>query len=281
MSHAARIHHAGRRPSSTWVFILIDLLATLLLWSYFTVGFLVLFAPLYLLAAMLAPDRARAFQRLNHLFYRGFFRLCRLTMPRQKWRIDPAVTAVRSAVVVCNHVSYIDPLLLISLFARHTTIVKNRLLRIPIFGWMLALSGYLPAESQGPLAGRMVEQLEQMPGFLAAGGNLIVFPEGTRSRNGAVGALNAGAFKIARLCRAPLAVVRIENSDRLFTPGRFLFNTCRANTITVRLLAQVRPPYDSAQFSVKELMGQVRALLEAPAEAVSQQGAATRPGAVQ
>ena len=275
MSDAARLHQAGRPSSSTWVFNLIDLLVTLLLWTYFTVVFVVLFAPFYLLAAMLASDRARAFQRLNHLFYRGFFRLCRVTMPRQQWRIDPAVTAVRSAVVVCNHVSYIDPLLLISLFARHTTIVKNRLLRIPIFGWMLALSGYLPADSRGPLAGRMVERLEQMPRFLAAGGNLIVFPEGTRSRNGAVGALNAGAFKIARLCRAPLAVVRIENSDRLFTPGRFLFNTCRANTITVRLLAQVTPPYDSAQFSVKELMGQVRALLEAPAEAGPPQGAAT------
>lgn len=279
MRHAAPIQHADRRPSPTRVCILIDLLTTLLLWSYFTAGFVVLFAPFYLLAAMLASDRARAFQRLNHLFYRGFFRLCRLTMPRQKWRIDPAVTAVRSAVVVCNHVSYIDPLLLISLFARHTTIVKNRLLRIPIFGWMLELSGYLPATSEGRLAQRMVDRLEQMPGFLAAGGNLIVFPEGTRSRSGAVGDFNPGAFKIARLCRAPLAVVRIENSDRLFTPGRFLFNTCRANTITVQLLAQVTPTYDSAQFSVKELMGQVRALLEAPAKAgsprVPQPGQAT------
>ena len=266
MSHTPRIHNAGRYPSLTWVFKLVDLLVTLLLWSYFTAGFVVLFAPFYVLATILASDRARAFQRLNHLFYRGFFGLCRLTMPRQEWRIDPAVAAVRSAVVVCNHVSYIDPLLLISLFARHTTIVKNRLFHIPIFGWMLTLSGYLPADSQGPLAGRMVEQLEQMPGFLAGGGNLFVFPEGTRSHNRAVGALNSGAFKIARLCRAPLAVVRIENSDRLFTPGRFLFNTGQANTITVQLLAQVTPPYDSAGFSVKELMGQVRALLEAPAK---------------
>ena len=281
MSDAASLHQTRRRSSSTWVFMLVDLLITLLLWSYFTVGFVVFFAPFYLLAAMLASDRARAFQRLNHLFYRGFFRLCRLTMPRQQWHIDSAVSAVRSAVVVCNHVSYIDPLLLISLFPRHTTIVKNRLFRIPIFGWMLRLSGYLPAESQGRLAERLVEQLEQMPRFLAAGGNLIVFPEGTRSRNGAVGALNAGAFKIARLCRAPLAVVRIDSSNRLFSPGRFLFNTCQPNTITVRQLAQMKPPYDSAQFSLKELAGQVRTILEAPAETGSPSGAAARLGTVQ
>ena len=131
------------------------------------------------------------------------------------------------------------------------------------------------------MAQRMVDRLEEMPGFLAAGGNLIVFPEGTRSRTGAMGDFNPGAFKIARLCQAPVVVVAIENSDRLFTPGRFLFNTCRANTITVRLLARLTPPYTSAQFSVKALMGQVRTLLEAPAEAGSPPGATTRPGAGQ
>lgn len=272
MNRGSSTRPAGQHRSSTWLSTPIDLMITLLLWGYFTAGFVVLFAPFYLLAAILASDRSRAFQRLNHLFYRGFFLLCRLTMSRQQWNIDPALAAVRSAVVVCNHVSYIDPLLLISLFPRHTTIVKNRLFRIPIFGWMLTLSGYLPADFQGPQAGRMFEQLERMPDFLASGGNMFVFPEGTRSRNGALGAFNTGAFKIARLCRAPLAVVRIENSDRLFTPGRFLFNTHRANTITVRLLAQVMPPYESTEFSVRELMAQVRALLEAPPEAGSPQG---------
>ncbi|MGD9503544.1 MAG: lysophospholipid acyltransferase family protein [Syntrophobacteraceae bacterium] len=259
---------------------MIDLLATLLLWGYFTVGFIVLFSPFYALASIPVFDRTRAFQWFNHLFYRGFFGLCRLTMPRQNWRIDPAIASIRSSVVVCNHASYIDPLLLISLFARHTTIVKNRLFSIPIFGRMLALSGYLPSDFQGPLAGRLIERLDQMPAFLATGANLFVFPEGTRSRDRTLGPFNPGAFKIARLCRAPLAVVRIENSDRLFTPGRFLFNTCQPNTISVRLLTQMTPDYDSAQFSIKELMDHVRALLETAAEPdPSQKGATAGPDA--
>jgi 1-acyl-sn-glycerol-3-phosphate acyltransferase len=261
MNTAAHSGEAARRTVPAWIFASIDLLATLSIWCYFTAGFVVLFAPFYLLAAGISGDRARSFQRLNQLFYRGFFLLCRLIMPRQKWHIDPAVPAIAGAVVVCNHISYFDPLLLISLFPRHTTIVKDRLFRIPIFGWMLGLSGYLPAASEGRLAERMVRRMEEMPGFLSAGGNLIVFPEGTRSRTGAVGAFNAGAFKIARLCRAPVAVVAVDNSDRLSMPGRFRFNTCRANTITVRLLARWTPPYDSAQFSVKALMEQVHALL--------------------
>jgi 1-acyl-sn-glycerol-3-phosphate acyltransferase len=266
MSEPSDAYTPDRHHFLASVFTLVDLLVTLLLWSYFTLGFVVFFAFFYLLAAILASDRAQAFQRLNHVFYRVFFRLCRIAMPRQKWRIDPALRTVRSAVVVCNHASYIDPLLLISLFPRHTTIVKNRMFHFPIFGWVLRMAGYLPADSQGLLADRMVERLERMSGFLAGGGNLFVFPEGTRSRNGALGAFNVGAFKIARLCRAPLAVVRIENTDRLFTPGRFLFNTCRPNIITVRLLARLTPPYDSGELSVKKLMNDVRALLESSSE---------------
>jgi len=239
----------------------VDLLATLLIWTYFTLGFVICFAPFYLLAAAAAGDRAMAFQRLNSLFYRGFFGLCRAIMPRQQWRIDPALKAVRGAVVVCNHLSYIDPLLLISLFPRHTTIVKDRLFLMPIFGWMLGLSGYLPASSQGHQAERMLRRMEAMPGFLAGGGNLIVFPEGTRSRDGRVGELNAGAFKIARLCKAPVAVAAIANSQRLFTPGRFRFNTCQANAITVTLVAHFTPAYVSPDFSVKRLIEQVRAQL--------------------
>ncbi|MBI5063425.1 MAG: 1-acyl-sn-glycerol-3-phosphate acyltransferase [Desulfatitalea sp.] len=261
MSRAAALTRGGGRTLPRGVALAVDLAVTLLVWSYFTAGFVVFFAPFYLLAAALAGDRARAFQWLNHLFCRGFFGLFRGTMPRQQWRIDPALRAVAGAVVVCNHLSYIDPLLLISLFPRHTTIVKNRLFGIPIFGWMLGLSGYLPASSQGPQAERMVRRMEEMPGFLGAGGNLIVFPEGTRSRDGAVGPLNAGAFKIARLCKAPVAVAVIENSQRLFTPGRFRFNTCQTNTITVTLLDRFMPAYESADFSVKILIEQVRTQL--------------------
>jgi 1-acyl-sn-glycerol-3-phosphate acyltransferase len=241
----------------------VDAAVTVLLWTYFTLGFVVLVAPLYLLAATLATDRARAFQRLNSLFCRGFFGLCRMLMPGQRWELDPALAAVTGSVVVCNHLSYLDPLLMIALFPRHTTVVKDRLFRIPILGRVLRLSGYLASTSLGPEAERTLGQLERLPAFLAGGGNLFVFPEGTRSRDGAVGPLNAGAFKIARLCRAPVAVAAIENTQRLFTPGRFLFDSCRANTITVRLLARLTPAYDRPDFSTKALVAQVRALLEA------------------
>jgi 1-acyl-sn-glycerol-3-phosphate acyltransferase len=266
MSRPAR--HRPVQASSKWMSAAIDVSVTLVLWVYFTVGFILLFAPFYLFAAIFAANRRRAFQRLNHYFYRGFFMLCRLLAPRHSWRIDPAVGAIRSSVIVCNHASYIDPLLLIAQFAQHTTIVKSRLFRIPIFGWMLRLSGYLPSTTEEGLAELMIRRTQTLAADLAQGANLFVFPEGTRSRTGAIGRFNPGAFKIARLCRAPICVIVIRHTDRLFQPGRFRFNTCCANTISVELLARITPPYDSAAFSINGLMEQVRCLMEKHQDAV-------------
>ncbi|MGD8367844.1 MAG: lysophospholipid acyltransferase family protein [Desulfobacterales bacterium] len=235
-----------------------DLAVTVLLWSYFTVGFVILFSPFYLLALVLGKHRERAFQRLNCRFYRGFFFLLRRLIPACRWRIDPAAAAVRGSVVVSNHVSYLDPILLISLFPRHRTIVKNRLFQIPLFGRMLALSGYLPAAAGGRFGHLTIEGIASMPDFLAAGGNLFVFPEGTRSRNSRIGRFNPGAFKVARNCKAPIVVLRIRNSDRLFTPGRFSFNAGRPNTIFLDVVDRIAPDDPRYTLPLAELTDEVR-----------------------
>lgn len=245
-----------------WVHTLKDLTITLILWGYYTIGFIILFAPFYVCFRFFSTDVTQSFQRLNTRFYRWFFVLLRYLAPACRWRVDPAVKTIRGAVIVANHASYLDPILLISLFQRHTTIAKERLFHIPLYGRMLRLSGYIPSSAEGPLAELMLDSMEKMPAFLSGGGNLIVFPEGTRSRDGQIGPLNTGAFKIARLCNAPIHVLYMENTDRLFRPGRFLFDTRSANTVRVEYLTCIEPRYDDPGFSLKGLMGQVRGVLE-------------------
>ena len=247
----------GKLPGSPF-----DLIVTLLLWGYYTIGFVIFYTPFYLAAYLFSSSTAKSFQRLNSLFYRVFFKMIHLFVPACRWKIDPAVRQIRSSVVVSNHISYLDPILLISLYARHTTIAKDRLFRIPIYGKMLALSGYLPSASTGRLADLMIRRINGMQAHLDDGGNLIIFPEGTRGQGGRIGPLNKGAFKIARLCRAPIKVLFISNTDKLFRPGRFLFDTQRPNTVTVELLAEINPDYDSGTFSTNALMERVHTLLE-------------------
>ncbi len=247
-----------------------DLVVTLMLWSYFTLGFIFFFSPFYIGAYLFSENRENSFQRLNHHFCKGFFFLIRIFIPGQKWHIADKIKSIRSSVIVCNHLSYLDPLLLISLYPRHKTIVKSTFFSVPIFGWMLKRSGYIPSTSEGRLSELMIERIDAMDGYLSSGGNLFIFPEGTRSRDGTIGRLNKGAFKIARLCQTPIKVLYIRNTNKLFTPGKFLFNTLVSNIITVEPITGIEPDYQSNKFSISELMSQVRSLLENQKEKTSE-----------
>jgi 1-acyl-sn-glycerol-3-phosphate acyltransferase len=241
---------------------LIDLFLTLTYWSYFTLGYIFLFSPFYVGTYLFRRNRERIFQRLNHLFYRGFFFLIRKLTPGLSFHIQDQVLSIHSSVIISNHVSYLDPILLISLFAMQKTIVKSVFFKLPIFGWVLKNSGYLPSETGEELNVLMIEQIEGMERYLSSGGNLFVFPEGTRSRDGRIGRLNKGVFKIARRCHAPIKVLFIQNTDRLFRPGKFLFNTCIPNTIKIELIGNITPDYQRASPGILTLMTEVRDLME-------------------
>ena len=251
-------------PLSPWLRFarrLKDLVITLLVWAYFTAGFVVFFSLFYLFAFLFSKERTAAFQAMNSRFFRSFFRLCQFLIPRHQWQIDPEIRSIRSSVVLCNHVSYLDSIFLISLFPKHTTIAKARLFDVPVFGQLVKLSGYIPSSSEGPYAALFLDILDTLAGHLAGGGNIVVFPEGRRSRNGQVGPLHKGIFKIARHCKAPISILGIRNTDRLFEPGKFLFDTCSENTIHLKQIAQLHPDYASRDFSIKGLMTHVGGLL--------------------
>ncbi|OGQ96184.1 MAG: hypothetical protein A2521_12310 [Deltaproteobacteria bacterium RIFOXYD12_FULL_57_12] len=235
-----------------------DLFVTIICWAWFTLGFILFFSWRYVACALFAKETESSFQRLNSRFYQVFFRIVRITAPSHKWNIDDEVTGIRSAVIICNHLSYLDPLLFIALFERHRTIVKTRFFRVPIFGWFIKKAGYFPATGEGRFTRMMIEQMETMEGFLQGGGNLFVFPEGTRSRDGRIGNLNRGALKIARLCRAPIYVLQLAHTNNLFTPGKFLFQTRVKNTISLKIIDRIEPDYQHHTPSAAVLEQQVR-----------------------
>jgi 1-acyl-sn-glycerol-3-phosphate acyltransferase len=236
-----------------------DTAVTVLLWSYFTIAYLALFLPRHLVMALVCHrDCEAAFQRINSRFYGGFFTWLRWLAPRLRLEIAPQVRRLRAAVLVCNHRSYLDPLLFIALFPRHRTIVAQRFFRLPLFGWVLRHSGYLPAgDDEG-----LLRQVESMPQFLRDGGVLFVFPEGRRGVGGAVGPFATGAFRIARRCHAPLALLAITGSDALFHPGRWRFATGQPVTLRLELVDMLAPSAACAQGPVSRMAAEARTRLQ-------------------
>lgn len=256
-THGKRVGKLGR-----WV---VSLVITLTLWAYFTAGFVLFFSPFYLWATLVTNEVGRMahFRHLNSRFCQGFFGLARLLMPGWRWQIDPRAKTLTGSLIVCNHVSYFDSILLISLFGRHTTIAKARLFAIPIFGRMLRASGYLPSEARENLAGLMVERMERLPAELAAGTNLFVFPEGTRSRDGRIGDFHSSIFKIAQKLERPIQVLAVGNTDRLFRPGSFVFKALDRGTILLDLVGTVAPATDRRRKkALGTMMADTRIMLE-------------------
>ena len=239
-----------------------NLLVTCLMWLYFTVGFVVVFSWFYVGATLFSNNREYAFQRLNHYFFRGFFFCLRGLTLGIEWYIPNNIKEIQSSVVVCNHLSYLDPLLMIVLFPRHKTIVKSTFFKVPLFGWLMKQSGFIPAADKGSLLDLMIERIEALDGFLASGGNLFIFPEGTRSRDGSIGHFNKGAFKIAGHSHAPIQVLKVSGTGSLFTPGRFLFNASISTTIAIEKIGSVAVHAGERRAAISETMTKVRSLME-------------------
>jgi 1-acyl-sn-glycerol-3-phosphate acyltransferase len=223
----------------------VDVTITLILWTYFICGYIVLYLPILLLMSIFIHDRESMFQYTSHYFYRGFFFLLRLLTPGLTLRISEDVTSLRSAVVVSNHRSYLDPLLLISLFPKHKTIVKGIFFKVPVMRWVMKSGGYIPYAPDRDFNDLLIEGIQGMKDFLRKGGVVFIFPEGKRSRDGKLGRFQKGAFSIAGQYDVPVEVVYLRNTERLFTPGKFFFNTCIKNTISVERLGTIAPAHGS------------------------------------
>lgn len=108
----------------------------------------------------------------------------------------------------------------------------------------------------------MINNLENIKEHLEAGGNLFVFPEGTRSRDGKLAPFNKGVFTIARYCNAPLKLIFISGTNKLFPPGHFLFNTTDACRIKLELIGSLEPDYKGNNFSISAVADEARKIFE-------------------
>ena len=241
---------------------MVDILVTFLLWIYFLGGYVLFFSPFAVYSFFFAADREKAFQKINHHFFSSFFSFLQMIAPGLKFKIQEEIYSIQSSVIICNHLSYLDALLLIAIFEKHKTIIKGLFFKIPLFGHILKAAGHIPSTKDPALAPLMIGHVEKMGAYLSRGGNFFVFPEGTRSRDGAIGRFNKGAFTIAKRCQAPIRVLFIQNTQQLFPAGKFFFNACTPNIIKIDWIGNIEPDYSSATVSIASLMDEAKQILE-------------------
>jgi 1-acyl-sn-glycerol-3-phosphate acyltransferase len=130
----------------------------------------------------------------------------------------------QSAIFVSNHASFYDiPILFTAVPRQLRILAKAALGRVPFIGWHLHRAGHLLVDRTNPGA----SIFKKMRRLVTQGASLIVFPEGSRTRDGRVGRFKGGVFLLAIESGLPVVPISVSGS-RLVMPAQRLM-TCPGN----------------------------------------------------
>jgi 1-acyl-sn-glycerol-3-phosphate acyltransferase len=169
---------------------------------------------------------------------------------REKIRRDEAY------VMVANHQSLLDILVLFRLFVHFKWVSKIENFRIPLIGWNMRLNRYIELR-RGDRASVM-QMLTQCRETLAGGSSVMIFPEGTRSSDGRLRAFKSGAFLLAKTTGRPILPIVVEGTSSALPKRGFVLQG--RHRIRITILDEI-PPESFASESPEDLALRVQALI--------------------
>lgn len=237
-----------------------------LLWRRAATGlsFGILFGGGFLMAATLFPilrlapgtqaERERRVRRAIGRMFRGYLRLlCGLRLI--ELRIDGAakLSGAPARIIVANHPTLLDVVILASLFDEIRCVVKEELWRSPWLGGVMRAAGYVSNSLEGAAL------LETCRRSLTDGCSLMIFPEGTRSPGGRPQRFQRGFANIALLAPADVQPVMLRCDPPtlakgepwwMIPPRRPVFEV----TVGDRLDTSARPVYEYRAVAAREMV---------------------------
>jgi 1-acyl-sn-glycerol-3-phosphate acyltransferase len=131
---------------------------------------------------------------------------------RFKVRGDEHIPTQGAAILVCNHVSFVDAVLLMGASPRPIRfIMDHRIFAVPVLGWLFKLVKAIPIAPQKDDPVVYERAFEQARAVLADGELLCIFPEGAITKNGELGEFKGGVMKILQTHPVPVVPMALHN----------------------------------------------------------------------
>jgi 1-acyl-sn-glycerol-3-phosphate acyltransferase len=222
-------------------------------WAFLAITSIALFPVALVLWAVTLPFDRR--KRLLHQFTNFWASL--YTWVNPLWPVTVTgrekIRRGETYVIVSNHLSLLDILVLHRLFRHFKWVSKVENFRIPFIGWNMRLNRYIQLR-RGERES-VVQMMTDCERTLRAGSSILMFPEGTRSRTGELQSFKTGAFELALRTRSPILPVVIEGTSNALPKRGFVLQG--HHPIRVRVLDPI-PPERFEHLSAKELAEQTR-----------------------
>ena len=171
--------------------------------------------------------------------------------------IDPE----KPNVYMPNHVSNFDiPVILGFLPVQFRWLAKAELFKIPLFGFAMRRAGYISIDRSDRRAA--FESLQKAANDIRNGVSVVIFPEGTRSRDGKLHSFKKGGFVMAIKAGVPIVPVEIKGTYEIMSKDGWRI---QPGQVTI----QIKPPIASDTYTLKskqDLMGAVREAIHTDAK---------------
>ena len=173
--------------------------------------------------------------------------MLRATGARVEWRGLERTRGPGPRVYIANHQSFVDVWALLAVLPVRTRFVaKAELRRVPVLGWAMAAGGFVFVERSN--RARAIAGLRAAADTIRSGRSVVLFAEGTRSRDGKLRPFKRGPFHLALEAVVPIVPVAIRGSWRILPPDSL---RVRPGPVQVEFLE----PIDPAPFRPSDVTG--------------------------
>ncbi len=179
-------------------------------------------------------------------------------VPAWKIRIEGKEKYRRDAtyVIVSNHQSLLDILVLFNLFFHYKIVSKIEIFKVPLIGWNMTLNHYIKLIRGDKQS--IKQMMKDCMEALAQGNSILIFPEGTRSKDGRIKKFKPGAFILAKDMKVPILPIVISGTNKALPKHSLQFQG--SHEIKVKILDEI--PYEKFRdLSVDETSEMVRSIM--------------------